>query len=68
MTAKACGATTVTITGNYITDQGLVIYYLWGGGGRGGGQLFGESLEDFQTNPPLHASFLECHPHNFYIL
>ena len=28
--------------------QGLVVYYLWCGGG--GGELFWESLEDFQNN------------------
>ena len=32
------------------------------------GRPFLESLEDFQTEPPIHLSFLEMTPHQFYIL
>ena len=33
-----------------------------------GGRPFLESLEDFQTEPPIHLSFLEMTTHQFYIL
>ena len=33
-----------------------------------GSRPFFESLEDFQTEPPIHLSFLEMTPHQFYVL
>ena len=47
--------------------QGLADNYLWGGG-EGGGVWWPlwESLEDFQTDSPIHPSFLGMTPHKFY--
>ena len=40
--------------------EGLVICYLWGGGGGEWWRCpFREILKDFQTDPPIHHSFLE---------
>ena len=39
--------------------EGLVICYLWGEGGEWWQCPFREILKDFQTDPPIHHSFLE---------
>ena len=50
---------------NWWRFKGLVVYYPQEGGSHNN---FAESLEDFQTDPPVHPSFLKMTPHKFYIL
>ena len=54
----------VRIKWNY---RGLVVYHLLGVGGGGGLRPFWETLEDFQTEPPLwlHPNFLKMTSINF---
>ena len=47
-------------------NQGLVVYYLWGGG-SGHFEEYEKAKKIFQTEPFLDLSVLEMIPHKFYI-